>query len=102
MIGGALARAMTTLELGLLTVYQKTLSLDHSFWGRKLMFRVCRYHPSCSAYMRECIEVYGPWTGPWRGLKRLVRCNPLFDGGFDPVLPETTAPTGESEPSQEG
>ena len=88
MILRGLERAVVAFELALVTVYQQVLSLDHSFWGRKLMFRVCRYHPSCSAYMRESIEHFGPWRGPWRGLKRLLRCNPLFEGGIDPVVPE--------------
>lgn len=76
------------LELALVIAYQRTLSLDHSFWGRKLSLRVCRFHPSCSQYTREAIELLGPWRGPWKGLRRIVRCQPFCDGGLDPVIPE--------------
>lgn len=45
----------------------------------------CRFHPTCSVYMREAIEKYGARKGVWMGLKRLARCHPLCSGGLDPV-----------------
>jgi putative membrane protein insertion efficiency factor len=45
----------------------------------------CRYYPSCSAYMMQAIEKYGALKGLFLGLKRLLRCNPLFPGGYDPL-----------------
>lgn len=45
----------------------------------------CRYHPTCSEYMRQAIEVHGPVRGVWYGMKRLGRCHPFHAGGFDPV-----------------
>ncbi|MDM8548066.1 membrane protein insertion efficiency factor YidD [Candidatus Venteria ishoeyi] len=55
----------------------------------------CRYHPSCSSYMQEAIEKYGIWKGLGMGLKRLGRCHPWHEGGYDPVPepPETDKPT---------
>lgn len=51
-----------------------------------LLPSACRFHPTCSEYMREAIEIYGPVSGIWLGLKRLGRCHPFHEGGFDPVL----------------
>jgi len=45
----------------------------------------CRYHPTCSEYMREAVERHGAAAGIWMGLKRLGRCHPFRQGGFDPV-----------------
>jgi putative membrane protein insertion efficiency factor len=47
----------------------------------------CRYYPTCSVYMREAIEIHGPAQGVWLGLKRLSRCHPFHEGGFDAVPP---------------
>lgn len=35
--------------------------------------------------MMQAVEMYGPVTGIWMGLKRLGRCHPFHDGGVDPV-----------------
>ena len=47
----------------------------------------CRYYPTCSRYALDAIELYGPIKGCFMGLLRFLRCNPLFKGGYDPVLP---------------
>ena len=49
----------------------------------------CRFYPTCSEYMYEAIQVYGVFRGGWMGMKRIVRCNPMNPGGFDPVPPKT-------------
>jgi len=54
----------------------------------------CRFYPTCSEYMREAVLKYGAGRGLWLGLKRLLRCHPFHQGGFDPV-DESTQRTRE-------
>lgn len=45
----------------------------------------CLYTPTCSMYTLNAIEKYGSFRGIIMGIGRILRCNPLFKGGFDPV-----------------
>lgn len=45
----------------------------------------CRFTPSCSRYTLMAIEKYGLSKGGFMGAARVLRCNPLSKGGFDPV-----------------
>ena len=50
----------------------------------QLMLRQCRYHPSCSQYTIDAIKHRGVIYGLLFGMLRILRCNPLFQGGYDP------------------
>jgi hypothetical protein len=59
-------------------------------WLSPLLPSACRFHPTCSVYMMQAVEMHGPLRGIWMGLKRLGRCHPFHEGGIDPVpLPRT-------------
>lgn len=68
---------MSWIILKLISAYQYFLS---PFIGK-----ACRFHPSCSCYMREAVERHGALQGTLMGLGRLARCHPFHAGGLDPV-----------------
>ena len=45
----------------------------------------CRYVPTCSQYAIEAVEKYGAFKGGLMAAWRILRCNPLSKGGYDPV-----------------
>lgn len=47
--------------------------------------RRCIYYPTCSEYSKEAIKKYGAFKGVFLSIKRIIRCNPLCNGGYDPV-----------------
>jgi putative membrane protein insertion efficiency factor len=63
--------------LVLIRLYQDTFSRSSP--------PVCRFIPSCSQYAYEAIERYGAWRGSWLAVRRLARCHPFCEGGYDPV-----------------
>jgi putative membrane protein insertion efficiency factor len=62
--------------LGIIWVYQRTLS--------PMLGNACRFEPSCSRYMVECLRRYGLVGGLVKGLRRVSRCHPWDPGGYDP------------------
>ena len=61
-------------------IYQKTLSPILSACGIK-----CKYYPSCSEYTKQAINKYGCFKGIFLGVKRILKCNPFSNGGYDPL-----------------
>ena len=45
----------------------------------------CRFFPTCSHYAEDALKCYGAWKGSIMAAKRLLRCHPWHEGGFDPV-----------------
>ncbi|MFM7668077.1 MAG: membrane protein insertion efficiency factor YidD [Bacteroidota bacterium] len=50
---------------------------------------VCRYQPTCSHYMIEGLQIWGPLKGTYLGIKRIMRCHPWGGHGHDPVPPKS-------------
>lgn len=50
-----------------------------------LLGRSCRFRPTCSEYAIEAIGRYGVIIGGLKSIGRILRCHPLFPGGYDPV-----------------
>lgn len=52
---------------------------------------MCRFHPTCSQYAVEALQVHGLGRGSALAAWRLMRCHPLNPGGYDPVPPRRGA-----------
>lgn len=78
---------MKQIVLGLIRLYQKTLSFDHGYMGKVFPNnRPCKFTPSCSEYSYQAIEKYGLFKGGKLSLKRISRCTPrALPGQYDPV-----------------
>ena len=70
---------MKSFILKLIRFYQKgTPFLFH--WHSS-----CRFQPTCSEYTYQAISRYGIMRGSRLGLKRVFKCHPWHQGGFDPL-----------------
>ncbi len=68
---------MKSVAIFLLRLYKLAIS--------PLLPQACRFTPTCSQYAAEAIGKHGFWKGSALGLKRLSRCHPFSEGGYDPV-----------------
>ncbi|MCH7909699.1 MAG: membrane protein insertion efficiency factor YidD [Candidatus Hydrogenedentes bacterium] len=72
---------MTNLLVGCIRLYQRLLSPMLVVIGGN----ACRFHPSCSQYAVEAIQKHGPLRGFGYAIRRILRCQPFCEGGYDPV-----------------
>ena len=73
----AAARAARRAAIAPIVVYQRVISPAFP--------RRCKYEPTCSRYAVEAIREFGVVRGLILAGWRLLRCNPLSHGGYDPV-----------------
>ena len=71
--------------LGLILLYQRTLSPDHGPLRRLFPNGYCRFYPSCSVYGYQAYDQHGVVKGTVLAVYRVLRCNPVNPGGIDPV-----------------
>ena len=45
----------------------------------------CRFYPTCSTYFIQAVEKYGPFKGTRLGIRRILKCHPFHEGGYDPL-----------------
>lgn len=82
---------MSAVLVGIVRFYQRFISA--------YLPPRCKYCPTCSQYAVEALRVHGAWRGMGLATWRLLRCNPLSDGGFDPVPPKSGG-AGDPVPSK--
>ena len=73
---------MKKILKGIIKLYQKVIS--------PLMPPSCRFHPTCSNYGLEAIETHGALKGSWLAIRRISKCHPFHEGGYDPVPDKKT------------
>ncbi|MCH9852411.1 MAG: membrane protein insertion efficiency factor YidD [Alphaproteobacteria bacterium] len=69
----------------LLQFYRFILSPILHFMSAQGVITGCRFFPSCSQYAVESIDRFGLYQGSILTLKRLMRCHPFAQAGYDPV-----------------
>ncbi|WP_127714614.1 membrane protein insertion efficiency factor YidD [Halobacteriovorax sp. HLS] len=68
---------MKFLLLSIIKFYQYFIS--------PLLGQKCRFHPSCSSYCKEALTIHPLHKAIYLGTKRVCKCHPFNEGGYDPV-----------------
>lgn len=85
---------MARILLSLIRFYRR--------WVSPMTPPSCRFMPTCSAYAEEAVQRYGGIRGGWLALKRLLRCHPFGDSGYDPVPKEWPGRDNMEQPPMNG
>lgn len=72
-----ISKLVNYLLIGLVQFYRYALS--------PLKPSTCRFYPTCSMYMLQALQRYGPLKGSYLGIKRILKCHPFYKGGYDPL-----------------
>ncbi len=70
-------KGLSVVLLAVVAVYKVLLS--------PVLPPACRFYPTCSDYAVGAIKKHGPFRGLYMAVKRILRCNPFCEGGYDPV-----------------
>ncbi|TCJ98588.1 hypothetical protein EV694_0999 [Volucribacter psittacicida] len=79
----------TKIFIALIRLYQLTIS--------PLLGPRCRFTPTCSQYGIEALKTHGVLKGSWLTFKRVLKCHPLSEGGYDPVPPRQSITNKEKQ-----
>lgn len=71
---------MTKIAILLIKFYQRFIS-KYILTGKN-----CRFYPTCSQYALLAYEKYGFFKGSFLTAKRILKCNPFHEGGYDPLI----------------
>jgi putative membrane protein insertion efficiency factor len=71
-------KILVSLTVMLIKIYQIAIS---PYIGRN-----CRFYPSCSDYFIRALKYKGIFQGSLLGIYRIIRCNPVCRGGYDPFI----------------
>lgn len=69
---------MSRLMMLLIRGYQKYIS--------PMIGPHCRFIPTCSEYSYQAFRKYGFFKGAYLSIKRISRCHPFHEGGYDPLI----------------
>lgn len=78
-----MTKLLKRIIIALIRFYQLALS--------PLKQPTCRFSPTCSQYSIEAIERFGVIKGTYLSVRRILKCHPFHEGGYDPV-PEKWKP----------
>ncbi|MEI1277240.1 membrane protein insertion efficiency factor YidD [Leptospira venezuelensis] len=70
---------MNRLAIFLIQIYKR--------WISPILPPSCRFHPSCSEYAMQAFQEYDFLSATYLSTKRILKCNPLFASGEDPLPP---------------